>query len=39
MTKEWEQHKKAIVRLYNAENKRLDDVREIMKKTYGFDAA
>lgn len=39
MTKEWEKYKKTIIHLYKVENKRLEDVREIMKNKYGFDAA
>jgi hypothetical protein len=39
MGKQWAENKDNIVRLYKVENKTLNQVREIMKEQYGFEAS
>jgi len=39
MTKKWDSHKTSIISLYKAQNKSLNEVKQIMKDHYGFDAS
>lgn len=39
MTKDWAKHRETILALYKGQSRTLDDVRRIMKETYGFEAS
>tara|TARA_R110002060_G_scaffold64741_2_gene73809 strand:+ start:671 stop:790 length:120 start_codon:yes stop_codon:yes gene_type:complete len=39
MTKDWDQYKTEIEKLYITNGKSLDDVRRILKGKHGFDAS